>query len=95
MIDTEIVPHPVTGLPRYAPIYGPTNSARVSPFHRLDLRISKSFIYQHWRWGFFLELFNAYNRKNVLDVDYNRNYTEQRSVYQLPLIPYLGLTVAF
>ena len=95
VIGTEIVPHPVTRLPRYAPIYGPTNSARVSPFHRLDLRINKSFIYQHWRWGIFLELFNAYNRKNVLDVDYNRNYTEQRSVYQLPLIPYLGLTVAF
>ena len=95
VIDTKIVPHPVTGLPRYAPIYGPTNSARVSPFHRLDLRINKSFIYQHWRWGIFLELLNAYNRKNVLDVDYNRNYTEQRSVYQLPLIPYLGLNVAF
>ena len=91
----EIKRHPLTGLPRYAPIYGETNSVRVSPFHRLDLRISKSFIYQHWRWGIFLELLNAYNRKNVLDVDYNRDYTEERSVYQLPLIPYLGLTVAF
>ena len=95
VIDAEIVPHPDTGRPRYNPIYGETNSVRVPPFHRLDLRISKSFIYQRWRWGIFLELLNAYNRKNVLDVDYNRDYTEERNVHQLPLIPYLGLAVEF
>ena len=95
VIDAEIVPHPDTGMPRHNPIYGETNSVRVPPFHRLDLRISKSFIYQRWRWGIFLELLNAYNRMNVLDVDYNRDYTEERNVHQLPLIPYLGLTVEF
>ena len=95
VIEAEIVPHPDTGRPRYNPIYGETNSVRVPPFHRLDLRISKSFIYQRWRWGIFLELLNAYNRMNVLDVDYNRDYTEERNVHQLPLIPYLGLTVEF
>ena len=97
VIGAEIVTHPLTGLPHYVPIYdeSETNSERVPPFHRLDLRISKSFIYQLWRWGIFLELLNAYNRKNVLDIDYNRNYTQERNVYQLPLIPYLGLTVAF
>ena len=95
VIGAKILPHPLTGMPRYVPIYGETNSVRVPPFHRLDIRISKSFIYQRWRWGIFLELLNAYNRKNVLDVDYNRNYTQERYVYQLPLIPYLGLTVAF
>ncbi len=95
VIDAEIVRHPDTGRPRYNPVYGETNSVRVPPFHRLDLRISKSFIYQRWRWGIFLELLNAYNRKNVLDVDYNRNYTEERNVHQLPLLPYGGLTVEF
>ena len=95
VIDAEIVPHPDTGRPRYNPIYGETNSVRVPPFHRLDLRISKSFIYQRWRWGIFLELLNAYNRMNVLDVDYNRDYTEERNVHQLPVLPYLGLTVEF
>ena len=96
VIGADIVPHPDTGLPRYVPIYDENiNSARVPPFHRLDLRISKSFIYQRWRWGIFLELLNAYNRKNVLDVDYNRNYTEARNVHQLPLLLYPGLTVEF
>ena len=96
VVDTEIVRHPETGRPRYNPIYADeVNSARVPPFHRLDLRISKSFIYQRWRWGIFLELFNAYNRKNVLDVDYSRDYREERNVHQLPLLPYGGVTVEF
>ena len=95
VVDTELIPHPDTGRLRYNPIYGETNSARVPPFHRLDLRISKSFIYQRWRWGLFLELFNAYNRENVLDVDYSRDYREERNVHQLPLLPYGGLTVEF
>ena len=95
VIGREITPHPLTGQPRYTPLFGETNSARIPPFHRLDIRISKSFIYQHWRWGIFLELLNAYNRKNVLDVDYNRSYTEERNLYQLPIVPYIGLTVEF
>ncbi len=95
VIGREIMPHPLTGMPRYTPLFGETNSVRIPPFHRLDLRISKSFIYQRWRWGIFLELLNAYNRKNVLDVDYNRDYTQERNLYQLPLIPYLGLMVEF
>ena len=95
VVGREIMRHPDTGQPRYTPVFGETNSARVPPFHRLDIRISKSFIYQRWRWRIFLELLNAYNRKNVLDVDYNRSYTEERHVYQLPLLPYGGVTVAF
>ena len=95
VVGREIMRHPDTGRPQYTPVFGETNSARVPPFHRLDIRISKSFIYQRWRWGIFLELLNAYNRKNVLDVDYNRTYTEERNVYQLPIVPYLGLTVEF
>lgn len=95
VVGREIKSHPLTGLPRYTPLFGETNSERIPPFHRLDIRISKSFIYQRWRWGIFVELLNAYNRKNVLDVDYNWDYTVERNVHQLPLVPYLGLTVAF
>ncbi len=45
--------------------------------------------------GVFLELLNAYNRKNVLTFDYNEDYTEQDVVRQLLLIAYLGVTVEF
>ncbi|MCZ6679076.1 MAG: TonB-dependent receptor [Candidatus Poribacteria bacterium] len=91
----RLVPHPTTGELRHVPIYGETNSARVAPFHRLDVRISKSFIYEQWRLGVFLEVLNVYNHKNVLSFDYNEDYTKQEVVHQLPLIPYLGITAEF
>ena len=45
--------------------------------------------------GIFLEILNAYNRKNVLTFDYSGDYSERETVHQLPLIPYLGMTAAF
>ena len=95
VIDATLARHPTTGLPTYRPIYGAVNSERVPPFHRLDIRINKSFIFEHWEMGIYLELLNAYNRKNVLTVDYNFDYTEQDVVNQLPLIPNVGVTAEF
>ena len=95
VIDATLERHPTTRLPTYRPIYGDVNSERVPPFHRLDIRINKSFIFDHWEMGIYLELLNAYNRKNVLTVDYNYDYSEQDVVNQLPLIPYLGITAEF
>ena len=95
VIDATLVPHPTTGQFVYVPIYGETNSARVPPFHRLDVRINKSFIYDHWQMSVYIELLNAYNRKNVLDFDYNADYTEMDVINQLPRIPYFGVTIGF
>lgn len=95
VIDATLERHPTTGLPVYRPVYGDVNSERVPPFHRLDIRINKSFPFDNWEMGIYLELLNAYNRKNVLTVDYNYDYTEQDVVNQLPLIPNLGVTAEF
>lgn len=95
VIDATIERHPTTGLPTYRPIYGDINSERVPPFHRLDIRVNKSFTFNNWEMGIYVELLNAYNRKNVLTVDYNYDYTEQDVVNQLPLIPYFGVTAEF
>lgn len=87
--------HPQAAKIIYIPIYGEPNSERVSPFHRLDIRINKSFIFTRWQIAIYLELINAYNRKNVLTFDYNRDYSDKEVVHQLPRIPYFGVTVEF
>ena len=79
----------------YIPIYGETNSERFPPYHRLDLRVSKIFRFNSWELGIFFELLNTYNRKNLLDYRYNRNYSKKDSIYQFPIIPYLGITAEF
>ncbi len=79
----------------YVPVYAETNSARLGPYHRLDLRVSKTFQLKRVKLGVFLELLNAYNRKNLLDFSYNTDYTEKTEIYQFPIIPYLGITAEF
>ena len=79
----------------YVPNYAETNSGRLPPYHRLDVKLSKAFRFNSWEMSLFLELLNAYNRKNLLDFSYNEDYTERDEIYQFPLIPYLGLTTEF
>ena len=92
----ERVPDPrLNGRWIYIPIYGETNSERLPPYHRLDLRVSKVFRFNSWGFGIFLELLNAYNRKNLLDYQYEDDYSDKNAINQLPIIPYLGITVEF
>ena len=86
---------PRNGKPIYVPIYAETNSDRLPPYHRLDLRVSKTFQFGGWKLGAFLELLNAYNRQNLLDFSYNDDYTERDDVNQLPILPYFGITAEF
>ena len=79
----------------YIPIYAETNSGRLPSYHRLDMKLSKAFRFNSWEMNLFLELLNAYNRKNLLDFSYNDDYTEKDEIYQFPIIPYLGITTEF
>ena len=79
----------------YVPVYAETNSGRLPPYHRLDVKLSKAFRFNSWEMSFFLELLNAYNRQNLLDFSYNDDYTEKDEIYQFPIIPYLGITTEF
>ena len=93
--DAIIQFDPRNGQPIYVPVYAETNSDRLPPYHRLDLRVSKTFQFGGWKLGAFFELLNTYNRQNLLDYRYSENYTEREDVNQLPIIPYLGITAEF
>jgi hypothetical protein len=45
--------------------FGPRNAARLSPYHRLDLRVNRYFKLRGGRLALFGELINLYNRGNV------------------------------
>ena len=79
----------------YIPNYAETNSGRLPSYHRLDMKLSKAFRFNSWEMSLFLELLNAYNRKNLLDFSYSDDYTEKDEIYQFPIIPYLGITSEF
>ncbi|MBM3240661.1 TonB-dependent receptor [Candidatus Poribacteria bacterium] len=95
IIDSTKVYDPKAGRVRYYAIYGEVNSERLLPYHSLNISVNKTFIFKRWRLSTYLEILNAYNRKNVLSIEYNDDYSEQEPVYQLPIIPYLGVKMEF
>ncbi len=95
VVDAVQETNPRNGETIYLPVYAETFSDRLPAYHRLDLRVSKVFQVGGWKLGAFLELLNVYNRKNLLDYSYNDDYSERQDAYQLPIIPYLGLTAEF
>lgn len=88
---------PVTGATfnadtdQYDPVYGSVNSARVPPFHQLDIRLDKRWIYDTWTLNAYLDLQNVYNRPNPEGRSYNFDYSRYRLQQGLPILTIVGL----
>jgi len=75
----------------YAPVGGGSYSQRLPAFHQLDVRFDKT-----WQLGpakliAYLELRNAYNRKNSEQISYKYDYSESKRASGLPILPIIGL----
>jgi len=79
----------------YVPIRGQQFSERADTFHQLDLRVDKTFVFDTWRLGMYLDVINAYNARNQEGTRYNYDYTESAPITGLPLIPTLGINGRF
>lgn len=73
---------------------GTTSLVSLPSYHRLDMRVSKTWTRNRWRIGGFLEILNVYNRKNVIKF-YNPAGDDVEDAPQFPIIPYIGLTIKF
>lgn len=88
---------PITGavwqdqIDEYSPVFGPTNSGRLSTFHQLDLRVEKRWIYDIWTFAAYISLTNAYNQANTEGLNYNFDYSRSAPVTGLPIFPILGV----
>ena len=73
------------------------NSARLLPYHRLDVNVRRDFSFfgKPAQWD--IQIFNLYSRRNEWFVQYETDgpTTEATVVKQLPIIPSLGVTVEF
>ena len=81
--------------------------AKLTPYHKLDLRISHKWNFMGMKIGGFIEVLNVYNRKNTIEFIQNEGTFEIQGeevtieehevgeARQLPLLPYFGLTVEF
>jgi len=76
----------------YDPVEGEVNSKRLPAYHRLDFRID----YEASRDStYYFEVINVYNRLNVQDYEYNKEYTEREEETSLPTIFSVGAKLVF
>lgn len=76
----------------YAPVRSSEPfSARLPTYHQLDVRLDKQWEFEAWKLMLYLELRNAYNRENAEAITYNYDYSRNKPVSGLPLLPVLGI----
>jgi outer membrane receptor protein involved in Fe transport len=80
---------------RPIPNYGALNSATLPVYHRLDIRLEKEWLHQHYAMKLFLEFNNVYFRKNVVGYTYDPTYTKRDPVYPFVLPLAFGMQVEF
>jgi hypothetical protein len=73
-------------------IYSDLNGGRLADYHRLDLDLKKRFVFSEtMRLDVDLSVINVYNRQNV----FYRDRITGETVYQLPVMPSVGMTFTF
>lgn len=75
----------------YFPIDGDINSERNPVFHRLDVRVQKTWVFDRWKLALFLDIQNAYNQQNQEGLIYNYDFSESTPLKGLPVIPSIGI----
>jgi len=92
--------YPGTFLRYWEPTIGSINSARFPLYHKLDLRVERT-----WHpssrvnlVGFF-EIYNVYNQRNTWSYWYEDeeglDKPVRKSIYQIPFLPYFGIKAEF
>lgn len=71
------------------------NSGRLPDYVRLDIRITKSYHFTKWDMNVYLEVLNALMCKNIYDYRIDSETGELKSIYQMPIIPVLGVEARF
>ncbi|MBI5381507.1 MAG: TonB-dependent receptor [Opitutae bacterium] len=82
-------------------VVGPAYAAELPAYHRLDLRATRRFQLKHGELRVFLDIFNAYDRKNILGYGHsaviqgNNAGVALNPRELLPILPSLGITWEF
>jgi hypothetical protein len=76
----------------YAPLaQEPENGSRLPAFSQLDVRIDKTWDFESWKLSTYLDVQNAYNRKNTEDISYNYDFSQHKQAQGLPILPVIGI----
>jgi len=80
---------------QYACIEGPRNATRQATFNQLDLRAERTWTFNAWQLGAYLDVQNVYNAQNpeFIQPDYRCRTSEV--IRGIPFLPVLGIRGIF
>ncbi len=80
---------------RYEPRLGERNSSRLPAFFQADLRTAKTFTLSGSELEIYLDVQNITGRENAEEIAYSEDYSTERYITGLPLLPVLGARWSF
>jgi len=80
---------------RPMPVYAGVNSDSLPTYHRLDLRVDRSFKFDQWKLNAYFELNDVYQRKNIVGYSYDNTYSTRKPVYSFVLPISFGIEGQF
>ena len=75
----------------YDPVTTGQRTHRIDTFMQLDVRIEKTWLFQLWSIGAYIDIINVTNRKNSEGTDYDYRYRESSPVTSFPIFPTIGV----
>jgi hypothetical protein len=72
-----------------------SNGERLPTFNQLDVRIERTFTFNLWTLGVYLDVQNIFNAQNPESFIYDYRYRERGPVRGLPILPVIGLRGRF
>lgn len=75
----------------YNGVRGEIRSRRTPTFHQLDVRVERTWLFNAWSIGAYLDVQNVYNNPNVEATRYDYRFRESASVTSIPILPTLGV----
>jgi hypothetical protein len=79
----------------YVAIEGLPRSKDRPLFHQLDVRIEKTWRFDWWRLGVYLDVLNVYNARNSEMTFYDYRFRESGELRGIPILPTLGVKGSF
>jgi hypothetical protein len=79
----------------FIPARGAIFSERFNAFNQLDIRIDRRFIYETWILTAYIDIQNAYNAQNAQNITYAYDFSDNKKVRGLPILPTFGLKGEF
>jgi len=79
----------------FIPQRGRIYSERFDAFNQLDIRIDRKFIYDTWILTAYLDIQNVYNAANSQNIEYSYDYSQNKKIRGLPILPTFGVKGEF